>query len=696
MCPLLPYSLEGKNRCILSVHLKAACPVELRKDTRARIDVDVEESSEHQLIRICGSPVQVCKAKAAIHQILAENLPVEEKMHVPQQAVGRIIGRGGETVRSICRASGAKVNCDRQGDGAFSLTRLITISGTRKEVKAAKELITEKLSEDDAFHKKLAKSASCRPLRKQPLGVRKEEGAGDRGGPHRPIGETHPLPSYPSQEEQDAEKSQAERSLDEPQDLRSEDNSPEESLSGASWPSSAFEVPSPDFSFHANEHLEVYVSASENPNHFWVQIIGSRSFQLDKLIQEMTQYYGSGGCGSELQTVRADDIVAAPYRNDSAWYRARVLGPLENGDLDLYYVDFGDNGEVPLERLQVLRSDFLSLPFQATECSLAGIAPAGERWEEAALDEFDRLTHCAKWQPVVAKISSYVPSGSSTWPHVQLYNVSGKQNIDIGEELVRLGYAVRCPQEEDAAAGDGPHRAREGTVSGSFCQTQGNALEASLESLLSDTQKTPDEMPTTLSCISLSDDPIERLRSDMEPESSPGALLGTTASVVSCSSEDLSCPAFRETAGCRPCPPEGTVAQTKVAAGAVSPLSAMLFAAEANQMSSPVAPPGETPSPTSLLSKGPLNLTPSPSLPDSCTYSPRGCFYYLSTSELLSDSSHFCKGSPSLDEGRLDESASPRPLGDTYIVSSTSGSSGKEEVVSGSESGDIFQFEDSS
>lgn len=50
-------------------------------------------------------------------------------------------------------------------------------------------------------------------------------------------------------------------------------------------------VPSPDFSFHADEFLEVYVSASEHPNHFWIQIIGSRSLQLDKLVSEMTQHY---------------------------------------------------------------------------------------------------------------------------------------------------------------------------------------------------------------------------------------------------------------------------------------------------------------------------------------------------------------------------------------------------------------------
>lgn len=41
-------------------------------------------------------------------------------------------------MRAICRTTGAKIECDREGEGALSLTRLITLSGTRKEVQAAK------------------------------------------------------------------------------------------------------------------------------------------------------------------------------------------------------------------------------------------------------------------------------------------------------------------------------------------------------------------------------------------------------------------------------------------------------------------------------------------------------------------------------------------------------------------------------
>ncbi|XP_075763426.1 tudor and KH domain-containing protein isoform X2 [Pelodiscus sinensis] len=489
---------------------------QLRKETGARIDVDTGDSGEERVLLISGFPVQVCRAKAAIHQLLVDNAPVAEQFLVPRRAIGRIIGRGGETVRAICRSSGAKVECDRETDNALCLTRLISLSGTRKEVNAAKQLILEKLSEDDVFRKKLAQAAATRCLRKQPLGVRRED-PGQQEVLPRPSGEARSQLASPQQGAGGGDGQLANEALDEPQELRAESSSPEELVMEASQSVPMFEVPSPDFSFHADEHLEVYVSASENPSHFWIQIVGSRSLQLDKLTCEMSQYYESSSCSPEFPNVRVGDIVAAPYTGHSAWYRARVLGTLENGNLDLYFVDFGDNGEAPLEALRALRSDFLSLPFQAIECSLAGIAPAGGQWEEAALDEFDRLTRCAEWKPLLAKISSYVQSGVCTWPRIWLYDTSGGQSLDIGEELVRLGHAVWCPQEEAGAAGDGaPQMGQQATAAASqkmlelpLSVAQGNAAETSLESLLSET------------CVSLSDDSIEQLRSDTEPTEPP-------------------------------------------------------------------------------------------------------------------------------------------------------------------------------
>uniref|UniRef100_A0A2K5VVI9 Tudor and KH domain-containing protein n=1 Tax=Macaca fascicularis TaxID=9541 RepID=A0A2K5VVI9_MACFA len=431
---------------------------QLRKQTGARIDVDTEDVGDERVLLISGFPVQVCKAKAAIHQILTENTPVSEQLSVPQRSVGRIIGRGGETIRSICKASGAKITCDKESEGTLLLSRLIKISGTQKEVAAAKHLILEKVSEDEELRKRIAHSAETRVPRKQPISVRRED-ITEPGGAGEPalwkntsssMGPAAPLVTPPPKGGGDmAVVVPKEGSWEKPSD-----DSFQKSGAQAIPEMSMFEIPSPDFSFHADEYLEVYVSASEHPNHFWIQIVGSRSLQLDKLVNEMTQHYENSV--PEDLTVHVGDIVAAPLPTNGSWYRARVLGTLENGNLDLYFVDFGDNGDCPLKDLRALRSDFLSLPFQAIECSLARIAPSGKLvMPPFEMDDLDH-SHCADWKPLVAKISSYVQTGISTWPKIYLYDTSNGKKLDIGLELVHKGYAIELPEdiEENRAVPD--------------------------------------------------------------------------------------------------------------------------------------------------------------------------------------------------------------------------------------------------
>nr|XP_032608767.2 tudor and KH domain-containing protein isoform X1 [Taeniopygia guttata]XP_032608771.2 tudor and KH domain-containing protein isoform X1 [Taeniopygia guttata] len=404
----------------------------LRQETGAQISVEEEEEEEEEeeaegrsLVQISGSPGQVCRARAAVLRIVADSAPVAEQLRVPQRAVGRIIGRGGETVRGICRSSGARVECGHEGDAGLAPLRLIRLLGTRKEVEAAKKLIMEKLAEDKAFRRELAAAAAARCPRKQPLGSRREPPPGPPpGAPGSPGG---------WQECWDTDWAPA-----------AGGEGAEPAAEGEEPPAGKFEVPSPDFSFPVDEHLDVYVSAAESPGRFWVQLLGARSLQLDRLTAEMGHFYRSSA-PVPPPSLQPGDIVAAPYLAGGEWCRARVLGPLDNGHLGLSYVDFGDSGEAPPEALRALRSDFLSLPFQAIECSLAGIVPSGGGWPAPALQEFVRLSGCARWAPLRAQICSYGPAG----PRLRLFGRRGHgQSLDVGAELVRLGYAVPGPPEE--------------------------------------------------------------------------------------------------------------------------------------------------------------------------------------------------------------------------------------------------------
>ncbi|XP_023069512.1 tudor and KH domain-containing protein isoform X2 [Piliocolobus tephrosceles] len=413
---------------------------------------------------------------------------IEIEMRVPQEAVKLIIGRQGANIKQLRKQTGARIDVDTEDAGD---ERVLLISGF-----PVQHLILEKVSEDEELRKRIAHSAETRVPRKQPISVRREDitepgGAGEPGlwkNTSSSMEPAAPLVTPPPKGGGDmAVVVPKEGSWEKPSD-----DSFQKSGAQAIPEMSMFEIPSPDFSFHADEYLEVYVSASEHPNHFWIQIIGSRSLQLDKLVNEMTQHYENSV--PEDLTVHVGDIVAAPLPTNGSWYRARVLGTLENGNLDLYFVDFGDNGDCPLKDLRGLRSDFLSLPFQAIECSLARIAPSGDQWEEEALDEFDRLTHCADWKPLVAKISSYVQTGISTWPKIYLYDTSNGKKLDIGLELVHKGYAIELPEDEE-----------EKRAVPDMLKDMATETDASLSTLLTETKKNSGEITHTLSCLSLSE-----------------------------------------------------------------------------------------------------------------------------------------------------------------------------------------------
>nr|DBA13857.1 TPA: hypothetical protein GDO54_004889 [Pyxicephalus adspersus] len=398
---------------------------QLSKQTAAHMEVSqLTDSDGHSELTIRGNHNQVHRAQELLSTFLQnDNMLVE--LHLPAQSVSRIIGQGGQRIRDISRTSGAKIQYERQPENSFCLSRCITITGSREQVEAAKVFI-QKLAEDEAsILKRAADSSKFRAHRKEIIATKKR----DRQPPYEECSTPntdHSPDSFhtaDSPEERPAEGAEAQNMSDNTSSI------------------CKFEVPSPDFNFHAGEYVDVCVSASENPEHFWIQILGSRSSQLDKLTLEMSDFYQKQK-QDKIPEIRVGDIVAARFRDDNFWYRAEVLNVLENGSVDLYYVDYGDNWVCPKENLFPLRSDFLSLPFQAVECGLANISPNGEKWSEEALDTFDSLSHCASWSPLLAKIVSFPSPGASHF-QIHLYDSSRDPMLDIGKELVRRRLAIK-------------------------------------------------------------------------------------------------------------------------------------------------------------------------------------------------------------------------------------------------------------
>lgn len=78
-----------------------------------------------------------------------DNIVVTSKVTIPANAGGIILGKGGDTIRSICQDSGAKLIMTSKDDALFTQERVITISGEAGHCVKSVDLILSKLSEQN-------------------------------------------------------------------------------------------------------------------------------------------------------------------------------------------------------------------------------------------------------------------------------------------------------------------------------------------------------------------------------------------------------------------------------------------------------------------------------------------------------------------------------------------------------------------
>ncbi|XP_045476871.1 tudor and KH domain-containing protein homolog isoform X2 [Harmonia axyridis] len=199
--------------------------------------------------------------------------------------------------------------------------------------------------------------------------------------------------------------------------------------------------------------FQVYVSALVDPSKFWVQIVGPKATELDRLVEDMTEFYNDYENKSLhfLNTIKKGNLVAAIFKYDKKWYRAEVVSVNNvKKEAELHYVDYGDTDFVSFGNIMELRTDFLRLHFQAIECYLDGVEPVGDKWSEEAVDNFEEWTHVAQWEKLGAKIKNYSNGKrqledreGSPVPGIELFESVDGRDISIGQKLLDNNYAKR-------------------------------------------------------------------------------------------------------------------------------------------------------------------------------------------------------------------------------------------------------------
>ncbi|KAG8536586.1 hypothetical protein GDO81_026057, partial [Engystomops pustulosus] len=200
----------------------------------AHIQVTPDGGGDRELI-IKGTPEQVCQSQRLLHGVLQDGAALRAELHLPSRSIGRVMGHGGERIREIARSSGATIDCGRRTESSQTApTRRITITGTQGQVEAAKTLLLKASEEEAAVQRRATECSTFRSRRKEIIAVKK---------PRPPENEDR-QPQTPAE------------------DRPSKGDSPgQENMADTVHNVYKFEVPSPDFSFRADEYVDVYVSA---------------------------------------------------------------------------------------------------------------------------------------------------------------------------------------------------------------------------------------------------------------------------------------------------------------------------------------------------------------------------------------------------------------------------------------------------
>jgi far upstream element-binding protein len=130
-------------------------------------DMDVQPGSQTRSVELSGTPDQISRAEQLINDVLAEadagssgtvssrkyNAPQpgaeQFQMQIANNKVGLVIGKGGETIKSMQAKSGARIQVIplHLPPGDTSTERTLYIDGTTEQIEIAKQLVSEVTSE---------------------------------------------------------------------------------------------------------------------------------------------------------------------------------------------------------------------------------------------------------------------------------------------------------------------------------------------------------------------------------------------------------------------------------------------------------------------------------------------------------------------------------------------------------------------
>ena len=138
------------------------------------------------------------------------------------------------------------------------------------------------------------------------------------------------------------------------------------------------------------ETFSAMVTDFSSPDQFCIQL-GTRENleELHHLTVALNTHYPEAIYSPvEPQT---GHLYAAQFTQDNEWYRVFVIQVMADGNVEVYYVDYGNREILPPSRLRPLVPQYTSYKFQGLQSALGGVVPSdGEQWPREACELFGK------------------------------------------------------------------------------------------------------------------------------------------------------------------------------------------------------------------------------------------------------------------------------------------------------------------
>ncbi|XP_061857202.1 tudor domain-containing protein 1 [Colius striatus] len=154
----------------------------------------------------------------------------------------------------------------------------------------------------------------------------------------------------------------------------------------------------------AKQTVDVIVCTLYSPGEFYCHIANNNELlALSSLNKSLSEYCQQ--TPPNVSKPKNGEPYCAFFSGDGNWYRALVRNVTSDGTVKVYFVDYGNVEEVPLDKIRQISPSFLKLPFQGIKCWLSGTRPGNSKWIPEATERFHMYTNGIKLQARVTSIS---------------------------------------------------------------------------------------------------------------------------------------------------------------------------------------------------------------------------------------------------------------------------------------------------